>query len=160
MATKARLQLAALRSANSNDAQARAASRALLARAVAAAPNDPIVLEAYYDSFAEQGTMPPEEAQNALYTAMELAPSDGELRYKLAKDFETRNMIPEAIAIIRPEAFSSPHRRDESERERKERERLEERYREAGKTRHETARQMLARLEAKLAQASAAKPPK
>ena len=55
-----------------------------------------------------QGVLPPEDAQNALYTAMELAPSDGELRYKLARDFERRNMIPEAIAIIRPSAYPAP----------------------------------------------------
>ena len=154
MATKSRIQLAALRSAGSSDNQAWSAARQLLERAARSAPNDPIVLEAYYDSFIDQGLMPTEAAQNALYTAMELAPSDGELRYKLARDFENRNMIPEAIAIIRPQALSSRHRKSESERERKERERREERYREAGKTRHETAREMLARLESKLAQAS------
>jgi hypothetical protein len=69
-------------------------------------------------------------------------------------------MIAEAIAIIRPEAFSAPHRRNESERERKARERREDREREAGKTRHETAREMLARLETKLAEARQAKPAK
>ena len=157
--TKARLQLAALRAAGSTDAQAWSAARQLLARSIALAPNDPTVLESYYDSFADQGMMATEEAQNALYTAMELAPSDGELRYKLARDFELRNMIPEAIAIIRPEAFSSPHTRDESEKERKEREKREERNREAGKARHETAREMLARLEAKLAETRRAPAP-
>ena len=46
------------------------------------------------DSFVTQGVLPPDDAQNALYTAMELAPSDGELRYQLARDFEQRHMIP------------------------------------------------------------------
>jgi hypothetical protein len=62
-------------------------------------------------------------------------------------------MIREAIAIIRPDAFSTPTRRGESERERRERERREERSRRAGTERHETAREMLARLEQRLAQA-------
>ena len=50
--------------------------------------------------------VPPDGAQTALYTAMELAPSDGELRYKVALDFEQRDMIREAIAIIRPGGLS------------------------------------------------------
>ncbi|MGZ8347442.1 MAG: hypothetical protein ACXWUP_10065, partial [Allosphingosinicella sp.] len=128
------------------------AARQFIIRAVNAARTDPVVLEAYYDSFVMQGVLPPEDAQNALYTAMELAPSDGELRYKLARDFETRAMIPEAIAIIRPEAFATPHRGDEAESERRERERREERWREAGRVRHESAREMLSRLEARLRQ--------
>lgn len=154
IATKARIELAS----GSANARPIAETRTRLARAAALAPNDPIVLEAYYDSFYDQRVMPPEDAQNALYTAMELAPSDGELRYKLARDFESRGMIAEAIAIIRPEAFSAPHRRNESERERKEREREEEKYRQAGTTKHETARQMLARLEGKLKAAGQSQP--
>ena len=83
------------------------AARQLLVRAVNAAQNDPVVLAAYYRSFVMQGVLPPDDAQNALYTAMELAPSDGELRYQLARDFEQRHMIREAIAIIRPEAYQA-----------------------------------------------------
>ena len=64
----------------------------------------------FTSSYVAQGVTPPSGAQNALYTAMELAPSNSELRYKLARDFEQRNMIREAIAIIRPDAFSTPHR--------------------------------------------------
>ncbi|MGZ8348996.1 MAG: hypothetical protein ACXWU2_03115 [Allosphingosinicella sp.] len=150
LAISGRVRTAALRAAGSSDGAAWNAARQPIARAVRAAPNDPIVLEAYYDSFIDQGLLPPEAAQNALYSAMELAPSDGELRYKLARDFETRAMIPEAIAIIRPEAFATPHRGDEAESERRERERREERWREAGRVRHESAREMLSRLEARL----------
>ena len=149
---KGRVQTAALRAAGSTDRAAWNAARLPLAQAMRAAPNDPVVLEAYYDGFADQGLMPPEAAQNALYSAMELAPSDGELRYKLAHDFEARDMIPEAIAIIRPEALASPHRGNESEGERRERERREDRYRDAGQTRHESAREMLERLEHRLAE--------
>jgi hypothetical protein len=112
------------------------------------APDDPIVLEAYYDSFVAQNVVPPSGAQNALYHAMELAPSDDDLRYKVAADFEKRNMIAEAIAVIRPAAFVLPHRK-ESEAKRKERETREQRNLSAGKQRRETAREMLERLEGK-----------
>jgi hypothetical protein len=98
-----------------------------------------------------RGVLPPPEAQNALYDAMELAPSDAELRYRLARDFELREMIPQAIAIIRPQAMQTPHRGDESDAERRRREEREERERQAGRERRETAREMLARLEQRLA---------
>jgi hypothetical protein len=151
MTTKGALQVAALRAAGSTDQAAWTAARQLFIRANRVAENDPLVLEAYYDSFVAQGVRPPDGAQNALYSAMELAPSDPELRYKVALDFEQRDMIREAIAIIRPLAYSTPHRGDESDGERRERERREERERDAGRTRHETPREMLARLEGKLA---------
>ena len=153
---KGELEVERLRAANSTDRAAWAAARQYLVRAMQAAPNDPVVHEAYYDSFTAQGVLPPDDAQNALYTAHELAPSDPELNYKLARDFEQRNMIREAIAIIRPDAFRTPLRRGESESERRERERQEERYRDAGTTRHETAREMLTRLEQKLSEAQPA----
>jgi hypothetical protein len=89
---------------------------------------------------------------------MELAPSDDELRYKVASDFEKRDMIAEAVAVIRPVAFVLPHRKPESERKRKERERQEERSRSAGEQHHETAREMLERLEKKLPAPATAAP--
>lgn len=147
LATKGLIQAAALAAARNADQAAWTAARQPLTRAIRAAPNDPVVLAAYYRSFAMQGVLPPEDAQNALYSAMELAPSDGELRYQLARDFEQRRMIPEAIAIIRPEAYSVPHRGNESESERRRREEREEREREAGTQRHETPLEMLTRLQ-------------
>jgi hypothetical protein len=111
-------------------------------------PNDAFVLEGYYSSFLAQGVLPPADAQNALYSATELAPSDSELRYELARDFEMRHMIPEAIAIIRPDAYSAPDDGHESPREKERRERREQRERQAGREVHETALEMLTRLEA------------
>lgn len=140
-----------LKTASSRDPKAWAAARQHLVRASRLAPNDPLVLEAFYDSFAGHGTVPPEPAQAALYRAHELAPSDGDLRYKLAADFEKRDMIQEAITIIRPVAFVLPHRKGESAKEKKRREEREEKYRGAGEVKRETAREMLARLEGKLA---------
>lgn len=149
------LQVEALRSAGSADAAAWNAARQLLVRANQLTPNDPLILQAYYDSYTAQGVLPPEAAQNALYTAMELAPSDDELRYKVARDFEQRRMIPEAIAIIRPVAYRLPNRDAETEAQRRRRETREERERQAGRERRETAREMLTRLEAAAAAAPA-----
>ena len=145
---KAMLEVDALRAAGSSDPAAWQAARDRLRRAHRLQPSDPLPLEALYDSYAVQGGLPPEEAQNALYDALDLAPSDSNLRYKLASDFEQRSMIEEAIAIIRPDAYQAPHEDDETERERRQRERLEDRYRRAGTARRETAREMLERLEA------------
>jgi tetratricopeptide (TPR) repeat protein len=153
---RGRLQAEALRAAGSTDRAAWTAARRPLLRAIELAENDPLVHEAYYDSFVLQGGLPPDEAQNALYTAHELAPSDSELSYKLALDFERRDMVREAIAIIRPDAYRTRVRRGESESARRERERLEDRNRDAGTVRHETALEMLARLQARLAGTPAA----
>jgi tetratricopeptide (TPR) repeat protein len=149
---KALAEMERLKASASRDAGAWTAARRLLSRAARIAPNDPLILEAYYDSYADQGMpVPPEEAQGALYKAMELAPSDHDLRYKVAADFERRDMIEEAIAIIRPVAYVLPHRKGESAKEKKRREEREEKDRGAGEEKRETAREMLARLEAKLA---------
>jgi tetratricopeptide (TPR) repeat protein len=148
---KALAEIERLKAASSKDAAAWNAARQYLARASKVAPNDPLVLEAYYDSYAGQGIMPPEPAQAVLYKAHELAPSDDDLRYKLAADFEKRDMIPEAIAMIRPVAYVLPHRKGESAKEKKRREEREEKFRGAGEVKRETAREMLARLEGKLA---------
>ncbi len=150
LATKGTIQVAGLAAAHSREAAAWNAAREPLARAKRVAPRDPVVLRAFYRGYALQGALPPEDAQNALYDAMELAPSDGEIRYELARDFEQRRMIPEAIAIIRPEANSFPHRGNESDADRRRREELEDRNRQAGTVRHETPLEMLNRLQAML----------
>ena len=148
---KALIEMDRLRAASSKDPAAWTAVRQYLVRASRVRPQDPLVLEAYYDSYDGSGALPPEPAQAALYHAMELAPSDSDLRFKLASDFEKRDMIEDAIAIIRPSAYVLPHRKSETEKEKKRREELEDKYRGAGEHRHETAREMLERLERKLA---------
>ncbi len=139
-----------LRDAGSTDQAAWDAARQFILRANRAAPNDPLVLEAYHDSFTLAGQLPPESAQNALYSAMERAPSDYDLRYKVAADFEARGMVEEALAIIRPAAYVLPHREDETERERERREQMQQRYRMAGSTVRESAREMYDRLRERL----------
>lgn len=157
---KGKLAVDALRTAQSKDAKAWTAARAYLIRANKLAPKDPLILEAFYDSYRLQGVLPPESAQNALYHAMELAPSDDDLRYKVAADFEHRGMIEEAIAVIRPVAFTLPHRKTETEKERKRREERENKFRGAGEEKRETAREMFERLEKKLAERKGAAKPK
>lgn len=151
---KALAEMERLKAASSKDAKAWESLRRNLVLAARLAPNDPLILEAFYDSYAGRGGVPPESAQSALYKAMELAPSDSDLRYKVAADFENREMIREAIAIIRPVAYVLPHRKKESAKEKKRREEREEKYRGAGEVKRETAREMLTRLEIKLAKKS------
>lgn len=147
LTTKGMIQVAGLVGARNVTAAAWDAAREPLVRARRVAPRDPLVLRAFYRAHAMQGGLPGEEAQNALYDAMELAPSDGEIRYELALDFERRRMIPEAIAIIRPEANSAVDHSTESAAERRRREELEERNRQAGTVRHESPLEMLRRLQ-------------
>jgi hypothetical protein len=137
-----------LRAAGTADAAAWSAVHALLARAVRAAPNDPFILEGYYDGYAAQGVLPPPDVQNALFRALGLAPGDDELRYRVAADFEHRGMIEDAITVIRPAALAMRDVGDEGERERRRREREEQENAPAGQARHESAREMYARLQA------------
>ena len=155
--TKGMAQMAGLKAAQNSDAASWRAARQLVIRAAAAARQDPVVLTALFRSYLMQNVLPPEDAQNALYTAMELAPSDDEIRYLLARDYEVRNMIPEAIAIIRPVAYQVPHRADESEGDRRSRRERETRAVQAGREWHENARELLIRLEGRARQAAPAR---
>ncbi|TMJ19685.1 MAG: hypothetical protein E6G92_07910 [Alphaproteobacteria bacterium] len=155
---KGSLEVALLQANHSTDQRAWDGARRYLLRAMDLAPNDPLPHLAYYDSFTAQGVMPPDTAQNALYVAHDLAPSDDEISYKLALDFDRRNLVREAVAIIRPSAFQTRVRRGESESERAERERREERFRQAGTVRHETALELYNRLQTRLAGTATATP--
>jgi tetratricopeptide (TPR) repeat protein len=148
---KAGIQIDALREARSQDSKAWEDARKLLLEAHKADTRDPLILETYYDSFAAQGISPPAGAQNALFRALELVPQDSAIRYKLALDFEQRGLIEDAITIIKPAAFALHGEGEESKRQKQRRERAERKWREVGETKTETAREMLARLEQKLA---------
>jgi hypothetical protein len=123
-------------------------ARALILEANKLEPNNAEILTAYYDSFLDQGVTPPAAAQNALFSAHRLIPSNEMLRYRVAKDFENRGMIHQAIDTIKPEAYAS---HELTEEEANEREKQLEKYRLAGQVNTETAREMLERLEEKLA---------
>lgn len=102
----------------------------------------------YYDSFAKQGIVASGKGQNALMRAFQLMPRNDNLRKKVARDFEQRGMIEDAIFIISPAAFGTF---DGDEREKKKREKAMKEYAEkytkisAG----ETPLEMLQRLKAK-----------
>jgi tetratricopeptide (TPR) repeat protein len=153
---KGLVQVASLKAASSADKKAWDDARGYFVRAAKIAPKDPLILAAFHESYRSQGVLPPESAQNALFEAMELAPSDDDLRYRVAADFEARGMIEEALAIIRPLAFTLPAR--ESAKKKREREKLEDKYREAGREKRETARELFDRLQTKLAEKKAGKP--
>jgi hypothetical protein len=139
-----------LAAAKSTEPAAWAAARASVAKAKQMAPSDPLILEGYYDSFAADGSLPPAAAQNALVSALELVPQDDELRYRVASDLERRGYVEDAMYMIMPAAFGAHQSDDETEKQKAKRERREERWRQAGKDKHETPREMLARLQAKL----------
>lgn len=156
---KGMIAIDALSAARSTDAGAWAAARKLVADARAAAPADPMILQAYYDSYAAGGALPPARAQNALYRAMELVPQDGQLRFKVASDFERRGLYEAAILAIRPLAFRAHDPQDESAKEKAKREKLEEKWRPVGSVKTEHPREMLARLQAKLSAAAGPQAP-
>lgn len=157
---KGLLAAEALEASGSRDEAAWDAAREPILRANQLAPTDAQILWAYYESYRKQGMLPPAHAQNALVGALNLVPQDSRVRYLVAADFEQRGMIEDAITTIKPLAFATHE--DASERARRERERNWDRYGPAGEERTETARDMLARLEEKLAadqgQAAAARP--
>lgn len=153
---KGMVEIDRLAAAKSRDRTAWTSARALVAKAKQNAPSDPMILEAFYDSFAKEGGLPPPVAQNALVSALELVPQDDDLRYRVAWDLEQRGYIEDAVAMIMPAAFSAHQSDDETERQKAKRERQEERWRLAGQSKRETSREMLARLQAKLQQGIAA----
>jgi hypothetical protein len=146
---KGRLEIDALAAAGSKDADAWRAARKWIEDARTAAPSDPLILETFYDSYAADGSLPPPRAQNALYRAMELVPQDKKLRYKVAADFERRDLIEAAIHAIRPAAFGAHTSEDENEKQKAKREKLEGKWRRVGVPKIESARDMLERLEGK-----------
>jgi tetratricopeptide (TPR) repeat protein len=154
---KGQLQTEALLEARSSDTKAWEEARNLLLEAHKADPRDPLILEAYYDSFLAQGVEPPPGAQNGLFKALQLVPQDEGIRYKLAFDFEQRGLIEDAITIIKPAAVKLHGEGEESERQKQRRERAEKRWREVGHEEKETAREMLVRLEEKLARGTTVK---
>jgi tetratricopeptide (TPR) repeat protein len=148
---KGQLQIERLRSAGTNSGGQWNAARKMILDANKAAPDNPEILTAYYDSFLAQGVLPPAEAQNALVRAFDLVPQDDYLRHKVASDYERRAMIEDAIATIRPAAFALHAAPDDPKKKQKEQE-AREKYRAVGDDRSETAREMLERLEKKLAE--------
>lgn len=121
------------------------AERGRIATANKLAPDQPVIMRAYFDSFLTQGKTPSAGAQRALYRALELVPNDDEVRYELATDYESRGLLDDAISVISIAAYGSPDDA-ESTKDKAKREKIEEKYRLAGSVHTETPREMLDRL--------------
>lgn len=147
------LEVERLRAAKETDPKRWAAARQPLLAANRIAPRTPRILKAYYESFTAQGVLPPVGAQNGLVAAFDIMPENGELRQMVASDFEARDMIPDAIATIRPLAFKVRASGEQSAKDKAREDKSKARYRLAGAdpTTGETAREMLERLEKKRA---------
>ncbi|MCT2560132.1 DUF1570 domain-containing protein [Tsuneonella sp. YG55] len=117
--------------------------RAIALSAVATAPR-----VALFKSFLQQGALPSLVAQNHMVEAFQLLPQNEEIRYLLARDFENRGLVDDAIAIIEPAAYGAF---DGDEKEKKRRGKLVATYAEkyTNIDNYETPRDMLDRLEAK-----------
>ena len=150
MMLKGKLAIEGLDADGSKDAAARRTARKWIEDARKAAPADPLIMEALYDSYSGESGLPPARGQNALYRAMELVPQDQRLRLKVAADFERRGLIEAAIHAIRPAAFAAHDPDDETEKQKAKRLKREEKWRVVGETDGERPRAMLERLEAKL----------
>lgn len=150
---KGKLAVERLVASRSTDDAAWDAARQPLIEANRLAPNEPRVLQAYYESFSKRGELPPAGAQAGLFRALQLVPSEGDLRYQVAADFEKRGMIREALAVIRPLAFTQRPDSELSPAEKARREKDKVRYAMVGQDiERETPREMMDRLEKKLAE--------
>lgn len=149
------LKMDDLRAAKSTDAAAWTAARRLIVNASRKAPNNAVILKAYFDSYGMQGIATTADAHNALYKALDLVPADGEVRYQLAADFEAHGDIDDAIGVIALSAFTE--KSVDTEKDKAKLAKETERDRVAGVPRHETAREMLDRLKKKKAEGAGAK---
>ena len=151
------LKMDDLRAAKSTDTAAWTAARRLIVNASRKAPNNAVILKAYFDSYGMQGIATTADAHNALYKALDLVPADGEVRYQLAADFEAHGDIDDAIGVIALSAFTE--KSVDTDKDKAKLAKETERDRVAGVPHHETAREMLDRLKKKKAEGAGAKAP-
>ncbi len=103
---------------------------------------------ALFQTFLDQKVMPSLEAQNRMVEAFTLVPSNDDIRYLLARDFEQRGMIEDAIGVIKPAAFGA-FDGDEREKARREKQLAQAAKRYSNISAYESPVDMLKRLEAK-----------
>lgn len=126
------------------------AARASLREAITASATAVEPRVALFQTYLDQGVMPSDEAQNQMVIAFKLLPSNDDIRYLLARDFEQRDFIEDAIKVIKPAAFGS-FDGDEKEKARREKRLAEASKRYSNVSIFESPADMLKRLEAKLA---------
>lgn len=83
-------------------------AQALLLKANAADPNDPLALYLFYKSFGKMGMAADEEGLAALLTTVRLIPQMDGPRLVLAQELMQRGRLRDARIILRPLAYS-PH---------------------------------------------------
>lgn len=125
------------------DAARQPITQAASSSAIAIAPR-----VAAFKTFSDQGVMPSVDAQNLLVEAFNLLPQNDEIRYLLARDFEQRGFVEDAIEIIKPSAFGTFDGHDD-EKERRGEQRAEAAAEYSMVNAYEDAKDMLNRLEAK-----------
>lgn len=124
------------------------AARVPVREAIALSAYDPEPRMALFHSYLAQGVTPPDEGQNAIIEAFNLLPQNDDIRYLLARDFEQRGNIEDAIAIIEPAAFGTFDGDDSTAKKRRRAlGKAAERY--TNITDYESARDMLTRLQEK-----------
>jgi tetratricopeptide (TPR) repeat protein len=132
-----------------SDSEAWDQARAPLLQAIKASPTAIEPRVALFKTYLDQGVLPSAAAQNHLVEAFNLLPSNSEIRYLLARDFEQRDLIEDAIAVIKPAAFGAFDGADR-EKARRERQLSEAAELYTSIAAYESPRDMLKRLEAKL----------
>ncbi|QWC56208.1 hypothetical protein F7D01_03085 [Erythrobacter sp. 3-20A1M] len=80
---------------------------------------------AFFKSYLTQGILPSVAAQNYMVQAFDLLPQNDEIRYLVARDFEQRGMLDDAVAVIEPAAYGTF---DGDEGKKRRRERLMKRF--------------------------------
>lgn len=123
-------------------------ARAYFETVIEANDTDTRNLVEYYRTFEDQGVLASAKGQNALMRAFQLMPRNDDVRYMVAKDFEHRGMIEDAIFIISPAAFGT-FDGDEREKGKRDKAMKEAAEKYTKITIRESALDMLKRLEAK-----------
>jgi len=103
-----RIMLAALADKDDPSAADWSAARKPIVLANKTNPDDPVPLYAYYESFADQGIMPPVIAIDGLARSFELAPENGQARVSYAFALANQGKFDRAIGLAKTIAFD-PH---------------------------------------------------
>lgn len=131
-----------------SDAGAWDSAREPIRAAIAASASNTEARLALFETYLDQQVQPTDEAQNRLVEAFNQLPQNDDIRYLLARDFERRGHVEDAIAVISPAAFGIADAGEHvAKKRRRDLSRAADRY--TGIRFTETPREMLERLQAK-----------
>jgi tetratricopeptide (TPR) repeat protein len=91
-------------------------ARSWFLKANAVNPDHPLPFELYYDSFIVAGQVPPEDAIDGIYRAVEVMPQDTSLRARAAVELIRAANIKRARSVLAPAAFYPHASQDNLER--------------------------------------------